>query len=156
MPIIFPLEYPIGDRIFLLQQIVLRNLLSPVRLSRLRDMELKAEPGKEVLALPELFETLQTGIWTEVVDRNASSRDITSIRRALQREYVEVLIEMVLKNQPVPEDARTLAWYNLHQLRDRINVTLRRSGNLDVYTQAHLAQTRDRINKALEAPLLTR
>ncbi|MBD2313045.1 zinc-dependent metalloprotease [Desertifilum sp. FACHB-1129] len=156
VPIIFPLEYPIGDRIFLLQQIVLRNLLSPVRLSRLRDMELKAEPGKEVLALPELFETLQTGIWTEVVDRNASSRDITSIRRALQREYVEVLIEMVLKNQPVPEDARTLAWYNLHQLRDRINVTLRRSGNLDVYTQAHLAQTRDRINKALEAPLLTR
>jgi hypothetical protein len=149
---LFELDYPISDRLLFLQQVVLRSLLSPIRLSRLQDLELKTDATEEVFKLPELFSTLQESIWTEVIDGDIGN--LSSIRRALQREYVEVLSKMSLRQVRVPEDAVTLAWYNLRSLEDQIDRTLRRQGRgLDTYTKAHLEKTRDRIAKVLDAPL---
>lgn len=143
------LDYPIHDRIFSFQSYILRILLSGDRLSRLRDLELKASPG-ESLTMPELFNTLQAGIWTELEEMVK----ISSLRRALQREHLQLLINMVLRTVNVPEDGRSLAWSKLRQLRSQIDRTLRKqSKNLDEYTIAHLAETRDRITKVLDAPL---
>jgi hypothetical protein len=143
------LDYPIHDRIFSFQSYILRILLSGDRLSRLRDLELKSPPG-ESLTMPELFNTLQAGIWTELDE----SVKISSLRRALQREHLQLLINMVLRTANVPEDGRSLAWSKLRQLRSQIDRTLRKQGkNLDEYTIAHLAETRDRITKVLDAPL---
>ncbi len=143
------LDYPIYDRIFSFQSHILSTLLSSDRLSRLRDLELKAPTG-ESLTMPELFNTLQAGIWTEL----EGAVKISSLRRALQREHLRLLINMVLRTANVPEDARSLAWSKLRQLRSEIERTLRRQGkNLDEYTLAHLAETRDRIIKVLDAPL---
>ncbi|GET39245.1 zinc-dependent metalloprotease [Microseira wollei] len=143
------LDYPIHDRIFFFQSYFLSILLSGDRLSRLRDLELKAPPG-ESLTMPELFNTLQAGIWTELEEMVK----ISSWRRALQREHLRLLINMVLRTESVPEDARTLAWSKLRQLRSESDRTLRKQGkNLDEYTIAHLAETRDRITKVLDAPL---
>lgn len=143
------LDYPINDRIFSLQSYFLTLLLSSDRLSRLRDLELKA-PSGESLTMPELFNTLQAGIWTELEE----SVNISSLRRALQREHLRLLINMVLRTAHVPEDARSLAWSKLRQLRSQIERTLRKQGrNLDEYTLAHLQETRDRITKVLDAPL---
>jgi hypothetical protein len=151
-PDLFELDYPISDRLLFLQQVVLRSLLSPIRLSRLQDLELKTDATEEVFKLPELFSTLQESIWTEVIDGDIGN--LSSIRRALQREYVEVLSKMSLRQVRVPEDAVTLAWYNLRSLEDQIDRTLRRQGRgLDTYTKAHLEKTRDRIAKVLDAPL---
>ena len=67
---------------------------------------------------------------------------------------MEILSAMVLRKSRVPEDAHTLAWYHLGQLRDDIDKTLGKRGKrLDTYTKAHLAKTRDRIDKTLSAPL---
>jgi Met-zincin/Domain of unknown function (DUF5117)/Domain of unknown function (DUF5118) len=143
------LDYPIHDRIFSFQSYILRILLSGDRLSRLRDLELKSPPG-ESLTMPELFNTLQAGIWTELDE----SVKISSLRRALQREHLQLLINMVLRTANVPEDGRSLAWSKLRQLRSQIDRTLRKqSKNLDEYTLAHLQETRDRITKVLDAPL---
>jgi hypothetical protein len=61
---------------------------------------------------------------------------------------------MVLRQSDVPEDARTLAWYELRQLDDEIRVALRKRGDdLDTYTKAHLEETRDRLLKALDAQI---
>ncbi|MDJ1177727.1 zinc-dependent metalloprotease [Roseofilum sp. BLCC_M91] len=151
-PDLFELDYPISDRLLLLQKVVLRSLLSPTRLSRLQDLELKTDATEEVLRLPELFATVQESIWTEVIDGDIAN--LSSIRRALQREYVSVLSNISLRQVRVPEDAVTLAWYNLRELEDQINHTLRRRGRgLDTYTKAHLEKTRDRIAKVLDAPL---
>ncbi|OBQ14940.1 MAG: hypothetical protein AN486_25355 [Anabaena sp. AL93] len=68
----------------------------------------------------------------------------------LQREYLEIMMEMVLRKESVPEDARTLAWYKLKQL----NSKLKRVNSEDEYTQAFLLETRDRIEKTLNAPLV--
>jgi hypothetical protein len=106
--------------------------------------------------MPELFDTLQKNIWTEVLDTR-EAKPISSIRRSLQREHLNILLEMVLRTtDDVPEDSRTLAWYELRQLRKAIDVSIRHQGeNLDIYTLAHLEETSDRITKALNAGLLS-
>lgn len=148
------LDYPIHDSIYLIQSSVLKELLSSDRLTRLRDIELKSKTG-QALTLPELFDTLQNGIWTEVLQPNGKMK-ISSLRRALQREYLNMLTSMVLRTVYVPEDARTLAWYKLRQLQGQLNKTLSNSGRLDDYTKAHLAQTRDRVHKTLNAQIISR
>lgn len=149
------LDYPIHERLLRFQSAVLRTLLDGERLNRLRDIELKTLPG-QALTLPELFDTLQKGIWTEVLDAG-KVQPISSIRRSLQREHLNVLLEMVLRKVDVPEDGRTLAWYELRQLLKAIDISLKHQGfDLDVYTLAHLEETSDRMTKALNANLLSR
>lgn len=150
----FSLDYPIHDRILFLQSIVLYDLLSAERLSRLRDATLKTQPG-QAFTLPELFDTLQTAIWHEVL-RPDETLQLSSLRRGLQREYLKALTAMVLRTVEAPDDARTLAWYELKQLAEALDRVLKHQGReADLETRAHLEETRDRIAKTLDAKLQT-
>lgn len=146
-PVTGRLDFPVHDLVLFVQSAVLSDLLSGDRLTRIKDIELKSKPG-EALTLPEVFNTLQMGIWTEVLQPKGKL-EISSLRRGLQRQYVNFLTAMVLRKVDVPEDARTLAWYKLKQLDHQ----LKRVRSDDEYTKAHLLETRDRIEKALNAPL---
>ncbi|MEH2062808.1 MAG: zinc-dependent metalloprotease [Nostoc sp.] len=149
------LDYPIHDRILSFQSAILRSLLDSDRLNRLQDIELKTLPG-QALSIPELLDTLQTGIWTEVFALE-EPKPISSIRRSLQREHLSILLQMMLGSTNTPEDGRTLAWYELRQLQKAIDVRLKQvSQSLDIYTLAHLEASGDRITKALNAQLLSR
>ncbi len=147
-PRIGRLDYPIHDLVSFVQSSVLSDLLSGDRLSRLKDIEIKSQPGK-ALTLPELFNTLQDSIWTEVTEPKSKNVKISSWRRSLQRQYLEILAGMVLRKQDVPEDARTLAWYKIRQLDEK----LAKVSSDDEYTKAYILETRDRIKKILDAPL---
>ncbi|MEG3941293.1 zinc-dependent metalloprotease [Microcoleus sp. S36b_A3] len=150
--LVFPLDYPIGDRITFLQRFVLRVLLSPTRLARLRDVELKSAP-ETALRLPELFDTLLHDIWKEVLQPEKKMQ-ISTFRRSLQREHLAILMGMVLRKTSAPEDARTLAWYELRQLREGLSKSIRNlDRNADAYTRAHLEETRDRISKVLNSQI---
>ena len=144
------LDYPIHDLVLYMQNLVLYDLLSSDRLSRLKDIELKSKSG-EALTLPELFNTLQDSIWTEVLKPKDKDIEISSLRRGLQRKYLDILTNMVLRKVNVPEDARTLAWYKLRQLGEKLDDVK----SEDEYTKAHLLETRQRISKVLNAPLRT-
>lgn len=144
------LDYPLHDYIVGMQGNILRSLLANWRLSLLRDMELKAD-SENVLTLPELYNTLTESIWSEVLNPEYS-QNISTLRRSLQREYLEILSRMVLGEVRVPQDAQTLAWYQLRELNEAVDQTLNRFGEgLDTYTTAHLAESRDRITKTLDA-----
>ncbi|GAB1542440.1 zinc-dependent metalloprotease [Scytonema sp. NUACC21] len=147
------LDYPIHERILHFQSGVLRSLLNGDRLNRLRDIELKTQPGL-ALTIPEMFDTLQQGIWTEVLHQK-ETKPISSIRRSLQREHLNILVGMVLRTGAVPEDGRTIAWYQLRQLQKAIEASLTYGEKLDIYTLAHLEETSDRIHKVLNAKLLS-
>lgn len=150
---VFRLDYPIHENIASLQGFVLRSLLSGDRLTRLRDLELKTT-ADNALTLPELFETLYRSIWTEVLEADRAGVNISSIRRDLQRQHLELLADMVLRRARVPEDARTVAWYQLRQLEGDIDTALDKQGDrFDTYTKAHLQEARDRVVKALNAQL---
>ncbi|WP_233258490.1 hypothetical protein [[Phormidium] sp. ETS-05] len=80
--------------------------------------------------------------------------EISPIRRGLQREYLNLLLGLVLRRLSAPEDARSLARYNLQQLEFAITKTLKdRRRHLDITTRAHLEETIARIELGLEAQL---
>jgi hypothetical protein len=134
------------------QGALLGQLLDPVVLSRIRDAELRATVGEPTVTIPELFTTLTTAIWAEV----GLSRNITSVRRDLQRLYLNSLIRMIVSPLPdTPEDARTLARATLADLATQLDrAMVRRGVELDPYTRAHLVDSRERINQALNAQML--
>jgi hypothetical protein len=146
----FRLDYPIFENVLFLQAATMYDLLRYDRLSRLRDGELKSP--EQTLSIPELFSTLQTAIWDEVIQPQNGLK-LSSLRRALQREHMTVMTDMILRRGDVPEDARTVARYELKQLRDSIGRAMRKVNKKDVYTLAHLEESYDRIGKAIEAPL---
>ncbi|NER00439.1 MAG: peptidase M43, partial [Cyanothece sp. SIO2G6] len=176
-PAISRLDYPIYDTVSFLQSMVLSDLLSADRLVRLRDSAL-SYGSEAVLSLPELLDTVQRGIWSELFaddqdNSDGGAMDISSLRRSLQRQHVDILTLILLGsgdalNDPAisfadfiaalqtieaPEDARVLARYQLRVLGDRIRTVLRQYDDLDILTRAHLEDTGDRIAKVLNAQL---
>lgn len=149
-----PLYYPITSLISLHHRYILQELFHPIRLFRLRDLELKTT-ANNALTIPELFETIQNGIWTEILANNGTI-EISSLRRSLQREHLDILSKMVLRQISIPEDAETLAWYQLKQLNNQLASTLKRNRNrMNAYTLAHLEQTHNRIQKVLESEVIS-
>jgi hypothetical protein len=154
------IDFPLHDWAMAQQGSLLGQLLDPVVLSRIRDAELRASAGEPTVTIPELFATLTQAIWTEVGypgpgGKPGLSRNITSVRRDLQRLYLNSLIRMIVSPLPdTPEDARTLARATLADLGAELDRALVRRGvELDPYTRAHLVDTRERITQALNAQM---
>jgi hypothetical protein len=79
-------------------------------------------------------------------------RNISSVRRDLQRLYLNNLIRMIVSPLPdTPEDARTLARMTLTDLASQLDHAGR--AGLDAYTKAHLTDSRERISQALNAQM---
>lgn len=172
-PAMVRLDYPVYDSILWMQSLTLTELLSAKRLSRIRDAELSYAPD-QILSLPELFETLMTEIWSELLLDEPPH--ISSLRRGLQRQHLKILSNMALRNVDAvgeatnimdaaiafetldaPEDARILARYQLRQLGEMLEDTLRRHDDeLEMLTLAHMQDALDRIDKVIRAPLRSR
>jgi hypothetical protein len=78
---------------------------------------------------------------------------ISSMRRNLQRSYLQRLTALALGNSSAPQDCQTIAYSELGSLAKRIDVVLtgRPELKLDAYTRAHLEETAARIRKVLDA-----
>lgn len=173
-PVLSRLDYPVYDTVSFLQTFILSDLLSAERLGRLRDAAF-SYPSESVLPMNELFEAVQTGIWSEVYadhsDQSSGPLQIASLRRSLQRQHITVLTSIMgtngnVLNDPIasfmdiliafqtagaPDDARILARYQLDALDSSITHVLNKESNrLDVTTKAHLEDSHNRILKALE------
>jgi hypothetical protein len=71
----------------------------------------------------------------------------------LQRAHLTKLVDLVVSPAPgTPEDASTLARYDLKQIQSAIAKS-RQNASLDTTTQAHLDETAARIEAALAAGL---
>ncbi|MEL6249598.1 MAG: zinc-dependent metalloprotease, partial [Cyanobacteria bacterium J06627_15] len=168
------LDYPIYDRVLQVQSLTLSNLMSASRLARVRDAEFKTDEP-DALTLPELFESLHQGIWAELITEKETVPELSSLRRGLQRQHLNILANLALRRSftdalsaqsfpdfmgvvttlGAPEDARVLARYQLRNLGDEVDAALRRyRGQLPVTTEAHLEDVLARIDRILEAPLL--
>ena len=154
------LDFPVHAWALTQQGSLLLQLLDPGVLARVRDAELRAEPGEATLGLPELFATLTGAIWTEMGagarGRPVRPRNVSSVRRDLQRMYLNILVQMAVSPAPgTPEDARALARMTLAELAADIDRGLAAPRpDLDVATRAHLSDTRDRIARALDAQMI--
>jgi hypothetical protein len=154
--------WPIHDRIAGIQSSVLTMLMNPTTLRRVFDNEFRTPADQDTMTLPELLDTVSTSVWSEL-DKSPNGKYtarkpmISSLRRNLQREYVERMIELTFPGAGAGEAYKpvsNLAMFKLRQLRDKLAAIVDEKGagtKLDPYTLAHLGEARVRIEKALDA-----
>jgi hypothetical protein len=151
--------WSLHDRISGVQASALTMMMNPTVLRRVYDNEFIVPKGQEALTLPELLDTISKAVWKELdkaPDQRYSAREpmISSLRRNLQREHVERLIDLSLNGgfNAAGKVIANLATGKLREISARIGNTLDKGdSNLDPYTKAHLAEAKLRIDKALDA-----
>src|SRR6056297_427294 len=152
--------WPIHDRILGLQSSALTMLMNPTTLRRVFDNELRLPAEEDALTLPELLQTINEAVWTELGqdcpdDRNDRKPMISSLRRNLQREHLQRLIDLVLEDAggvAAHMPISNLARMQLRSLSRRMEDSIAKcAGKMDAYTVAHLTESKQRIDRALEA-----
>ncbi|MEN8376867.1 MAG: zinc-dependent metalloprotease, partial [Gemmatimonadota bacterium] len=120
-----PVDYPIHGTVGFVQGNLLSQLMHNGRLIRMIDNEVRVADGEGTLTVAELFDELTRGIWTEAGWNGRAARNVDSFRRNLQRAHLEQLVTKLLDrragapsafNPRTPEDARSLARYELSRL----------------------------------------
>jgi len=154
-------DYPVLENTLSGQDRILSQLLSTVTLSRLSDSDLKVPADQDAFTAAELLGGLTTAMFREL-DRlqqgefTARKPAISSLRRALQRRYLERLSSLAMGNAMAPEDCQTLAYVQLETIEGRMKAVLGGKAKLDPYTLAHLKESATRIRKVLDARLQLR
>jgi hypothetical protein len=152
--------WPIHDRILGVQASALTMLMNPTTLRRVYDNELRLPATEDTLTLPELLGEVNKAVWSELdqecpADRNDRQPMISSLRRNLQREHTQRLLDLVLQasdDTAAYKPISNLARAELRTLSSRIASSLERCGKkMDAYTNAHLTEVKERIDRALEA-----
>jgi len=146
------IDYPLHQTLVGIQSSLLTQLFNPVRLSRLRDTEVKF--GEEnTLTIPDLMSQVTEAVWTEVW--NSPGSNIESNRRDLQRAYLNEVIELVTDAPDgMPADARSVARVQLRELSKKLERRMAPPAyNFNEYTRAHLEESKARIDAALQAGL---
>ena len=99
-------------------------------------------------------------VWSELDDdpdrmHDARNPYISSLRRNLQREHLERLIDMSMPGngfRAASVPVRDLSRMQLSQLRDQLpDFMIANESNLDAYTNAHLHETLAMIDRAMDA-----
>jgi len=157
--------WPVHDKIMGLQASTLTMLMNPSTLQRIYDNEFRVAAERDVLTLPELMTTLTGAIWSELDQPpqkkyTARSPFISSLRRNLQREHLERLIDLSMPGagstaayKPVSD----LSLAELRRIRDKVKQVLAANAaapdapRIDPYTAAHLTEVRQLITKAIDA-----
>lgn len=150
----------VHDSILGVQASALTMVMNPTALRRVLDNEFVTPSGSDAFTLPELLTKVTDAIWTEVQakpDARFSAREpmISSLRRNLQREHLERLIDLTLPGagsgaafMPISN----LSMAELRRIKGWVDQAITHGdSNLDPYTVAHLTEAQVRITKALDA-----
>ena len=142
-----------------IQASALTMLLNPQTVQRVYDYEMFVPADQDALTLAELMETVTESIWTEIGEapsKKYTTRKpmISSLRRNLQREHLDRLIDMAFTVRgfsSASKPAKTLAMMHLRSIQKHVNKALESGDKLDPYTKAHLEEVAVRVDKALDA-----
>lgn len=155
--------YPIHERIMGIQAATLTQLMNPTTLGRVYDNEVRVPADEDALTLPELLSKVKEAIWKELDDPcegpfDARKPMISSTRRNLQREHIERLIDLTLPSGvsgAAKKPIANLAQMQLKEIRASIASLLEASADkTDPYSQAHLLEASDLIERALNSSLI--
>lgn len=154
---------PVGemDRLLALQRSVLMQLMNPLRLARLQEME--ALDGASAYKLSEFLGDVQKGLFSELAQ---PSPKIDAWRRNLQRAYLDMVNDRLNGRTPATQmvmnagmgvtmvtatagDARGLLRAELRSLQTQVNG----KSAADKATRAHLDDMKDLIAKILDPKL---
>jgi hypothetical protein len=151
--------FPVHDRIMGIQASALTMLMNPTTLRRIYDNEFLIPRSQDAVTLPELMDAISAAVWSEIdgaPEKKGTEREpaISSLRRNLQREHMERLIDlsMYAGGGAASKPISTLATMKLREVQGKIAKVLdKHSSKLDSYSLAHLSEVKLRIEKALDA-----
>ncbi|MES2708352.1 MAG: zinc-dependent metalloprotease [Verrucomicrobiota bacterium] len=152
-------NWPVHDKVLGIQASAMTAVLNPVTLSRVYDNEFRTPASEDAVTLPEVLKTVYEATWTELGKadpaKTYTDRDplISSLRRNLQREHLDRLIDLAnnkLGTAPAAKPISDLAIVQLTDLRDKLNALLAQE-KIDAYTKAHLRENAARITKLIDA-----
>lgn len=157
--------YPVHDQVMGVQSAALTMLINPTTLKRVYDNELRTPKDQDMLTLPELLNTVTGEVFKELQlgpsgggSGTARSPMISSLKRNLQRETIERLIDLTTPGQVGGAAAMpisNLALAKLRDIRGKIKGLIDENGRgvagVDEYSAAHLAEAGLRIDKVLDA-----
>ncbi|MEM6364176.1 MAG: hypothetical protein AAF745_07110, partial [Planctomycetota bacterium] len=115
---------------------------------------------EDALTLPEMLKTLTDAVWSELDqpcpdDRNDRKPMISSLRRNLQREHLQRLIDLILEETQATAayyPISTLARMELRKLGHAMTACLNKCRDkMDAYSRAHVIESNERIERALQA-----
>jgi hypothetical protein len=143
------IDFPIGEIVAEIQDDSIAAMFSPAVLARIADQALKESRPHETMDLADLF------AWTNrAVFDDLGAPQIAPTHRDLQRRFADLEIEIaflpsgVMDQLSLPRDVQSLARYELHAIRSRLDPAERAA--TDVATRAHLDDLRSRIDSGLE------
>ncbi len=141
-------DVSVSQRVLAMQSLTLDLLMADAVAMRLLDSQEKVNDSRNVLPLSELYDTLQTAIWSEL----KAGKEITGMRRNLQREHLKRVANTLLRPlQSTPADARSLQRANALALQGEIHAAM--SKPMSKESKAHLAESYNSLSEALKAPL---
>ncbi len=144
------IDYSLNTQVLNVQRKVLSQLMSDNVSQRVLDSEVKTSDPKSIVRLSELYGTLSDAIWSEL----KTGRDITPMRRNLQREPLSRLATSLLRpSMTMPADARSLQREQARALRRDIAVAQNRAA-YSKEAKAHLAEALTQLDEALKAPIV--
>jgi hypothetical protein len=148
----------VHETIAMWQSRILMQLPSPLTLERIYDSELKVPSDQDAFTTAELIRRLTAAVFAEVdkvqggqyTERKPA---VSSLRRNLQRIYLQRMSDLAMGNGGAPPDCQSVAYAELKSLREKIDKLLTGNASLDTYTKAHLQESSNRIGKVLDARL---
>ncbi len=152
--------WPVHDRILAMQGSALTQLMNPTTLRRVYDNEFRVPAEEDTITLPELLTKVGNEVWSELEDQAEKDYTdrapmISSLRRNLQTEHMERLIDLVLPGDgsAANKAIKNLSVMQLTEIKGKIDKLLeKKSGaKMDSYTKAHLLESSQQMGKALDA-----
>jgi hypothetical protein len=135
----------VGSAVVRTQANVLNGLLANDIAQRIIDSPEKMDPSADTFRLSELYDGLQTAIWSEL----PAGAEVPQQRRDLQKEYIKSMLPFLAPETKAPGDAVSLMRYQAAELKTQIDEAAK--GKLSLETRAHLAQCSQTLARALKA-----
>lgn len=155
--------YSVHDTVAGVQAASLTFLMNPTTLRRVYDNEFRTAGEENPITLAEVFDTISDSIWSELTEpsrgrHSATNPKISSLRRNLQREHLERLIDLALIRDASSPAYRTIANLSRMKLQELAGDlrTMASNSSIDDYTRAHCMDCEGRIAKALDGVYLYR
>ncbi|MDR1529439.1 MAG: zinc-dependent metalloprotease [Burkholderiales bacterium] len=146
-------DIALDQMILAVQKKALQPLMSDRVAQRIINNQAKSDAGDDVLTLGELYEMLRRSIWSEV----SAGKEISLMRRNLQREHARVIATTLLTSKTAPAEARALLRFEATQLYKTITALLddaQKKRKLTRESMAHLEETRFLLKEALNAVMI--
>jgi len=157
----FVVDFPIHDLIAMVQWWNMFDRFFPNTLRRMYDSEMKTVAADK-FTVAEYLQRMQQACWSEVTEKDRTGKGpwtdtspyVSSVRRSLQREYLNMM-EPLVRTAPgllMSPDLHAMVQHSLRKLNARITDMLN-TGGLDFASESHLASCKSRIERMLAPEL---